>query len=104
VTGVSGCYLRQPDANYGHPFTHPQAKIRDLAPEEIDVAGRRLICQGREVQAAAAFAEWGSDVVATVYSSPEVPGGSVKTDLRTHMEGRPAAFVGRVVEMSVTGK
>jgi hypothetical protein len=87
-----------------HPFTHPQAKIRDLAPEEIDVAGRRLVCQGREVQAAAAFAEWGSDVQATVYSHPEVPGGSVKIDLRTHMDGRPAAFAGRVVEMSVTGK
>jgi len=87
-----------------HPFTHPQAKVRDLAAEEIDVAGRRLACQGREVQAAAAFAEWGSDVLATVYSHPEVPGGSVRIDLRTHMEGRPAAFAGRVVEMSVAGK
>jgi hypothetical protein len=87
-----------------NPFTHPQAKIRDLAPEEIDVAGRRLACQGREVQAAAAFAEWGSDVRATVYSNPEVPSGSVKIDLRTHMEGRPVAFAGRVVEMSVAGK
>ena len=87
-----------------HPLTHPQAKIRDLAAEEIDVAGRRLACQGREVQAAAGFVEWGSDVQATVYSNSEVPGGSVKIDLRTHMEGRPAAFAGRVVEMSVAGK
>jgi len=87
-----------------HPLTHPQAKIRDLAAEEIDVAGRRLSCQGREVQAAAGFVEWGSDVQATVYSNPEVPGGTVKIDLRTHMEGRPAVFAGRVVEMSVAGK
>lgn len=82
-----------------HPLTHPHAKIRDLAAEEIDVVGRRLACQGRDVQAAASFAEWGSDVRATIYSHPEVPGGTVKIDLRTHMEGRPVVFAGRVVEM-----
>lgn len=87
-----------------HPFTHPQATVRDLAAEDIDVAGRRLACQGREVRAADSFAEWGSDVQATVYSHPEVPGGTVKIDLRTHMEGRPVAFAGRVVETSVAGK
>ena len=87
-----------------HPLTHPQASVVDLPGKTVEVAGRSLPCQGREVRVRATFAEWGTNVAAILYSHPDVPGGMVSVGLRTYMEGKSAAFAARVVQTHVAGK
>jgi len=87
-----------------HPLTHPQASVVDLPGKTVEVDGRGLPCQGREVRVRATFAEWGTNVAAILYSHPDVPGGMVSVGLRTYMEGKSAAFAARVVQTHVAGK
>lgn len=87
-----------------HPMTHPKASLVDLPAKTMEVGGRALECQGREVRAEAMFPEWGTNVAANVYSHAEIPGGMVSVGLRTHMQGKSVAFAGRVVEMHVEGQ
>ena len=87
-----------------HPLTHPQASVVDLPAKTVEVAGRSLPCQGREVRARATFPEWGTNVAAILYGHPGVPGGMVSIGLRTYMQGKSAAFAARVVQMHVACK
>jgi len=82
-----------------HPLTHPRASVRDLPAKTMEVGDRRFACHGREIRTEAMFPEWGTNPEASVYSHSDVPGGMVSVDLRTHMEGKSVAFVGRVVQI-----
>ncbi len=84
-----------------HPATAPQRHQRDLPPETLTVGGQALTCEGRQIQAAGEFPEWGSDIDAILYSSTDIPGGSARLDVSLTLSGKPARFVGQVVEMHI---
>lgn len=84
-----------------HPATHPQAILRELPAKAYDVDGQQFVGRGQEIRANGTFPEWGSDLVANVYSSPLIPGGLLDLDLRTHKNGKPVTITGRVVRMHV---
>jgi pimeloyl-ACP methyl ester carboxylesterase len=76
----------------GDPRTHPEARISTLPKKAFTLAGRSLECAGVAVQCPASFPEWGTGVDATIYSRPDIPGGIVKLDLRTHTAGRAVRY------------
>ena len=49
-------------------------------------------------RAGASFADWGSDLTATVFHCDELPGGLGEIDIKSHSDGEPFRFRGKVVE------
>ena len=84
-----------------HPLTSPTAKIADLPPETLTIAGRTLICRARTVEAPGEFAEYGRGVSATVYQNESLPGGMARVWLKSNKGDQPFEFRGDVVEFAV---
>jgi hypothetical protein len=56
---------------------------------------------GRSLDADASFPQWGSDLTATAYRCPDLPGGLVELKLNSHFRGEPITFDGRVVDYGI---
>ena len=84
-----------------HPTTHPRSKLKDLPIKQVTVKGRTFSCPGRSIDADADFPDWGSDLTATAYRCPELPGGLVELTLDSHFQGKPFKFAGRVVDFKI---
>ncbi len=84
-----------------HPNTHPLSKMQDLSSKQVTLKGRTFTCLGRSIDADASFPQWGSDLTATVYRCAELPGGSAEIKLKSHFQGEPFAFEGRVVDFRI---
>ena len=54
----------------------PQGQLLDTGEEEIQVAGRRILCRWTEVREAA-------NVIVRTWTNSEVPGGIVRREIRT---------------------
>lgn len=84
-----------------HPLTSPSARITDLPPETVTIAGKALPCRARTVQASGEFPEYGRGVWATVDQNDGVPGGIVKLWLKSSKGNKPFEFRGQVVQYGV---
>jgi hypothetical protein len=87
-----------------HPTTDPRSKLADLPAKRITVKGRTLTCLGRSIDADGSYPDWGSDLTATAYRCPELPGGLAEVELESHFEGEPFKFEGRVVDFKIVGE
>ena len=81
-----------------HPLTSSTAKISDLPDETLTVAGRKLSCHVRTVQATGMFPDYGQGVSVTLYQNETVPGGTVRLWLRSSKDNQPFEFRGDAVE------
>ncbi len=79
-----------------HPLSDPAARIDELPPESISVAGASLICRVQRVQTDREYPEYGRGVTATVCQNDAVPGGLVRVRLESSRSGQPFAFHGEV--------
>ncbi len=84
-----------------HPSTHPQSRISDLPAKRFTVKGRAFSCQGRSIDADAEFPDWGSDLTATVYRCPDIPGTLVQIALDSHFQGQSFKFEGRTIDFDI---
>jgi hypothetical protein len=48
--------------------------------------------------AAGSYPDWGSDLTATVYRCPDLPGGLAELKIESHFQGKPFSFKGRTVD------
>jgi hypothetical protein len=84
-----------------HPTTHPQSKFKDLPPKQFTVKGRTFTCPGRSIDADGSFPDWGSDITATTYRCPDLPGGLVSLEIESHFQGKPFKFDGKIVDFNI---
>jgi pimeloyl-ACP methyl ester carboxylesterase len=87
-----------------HPATHPDARIRSLGTETVQIGSRRLRCSVNQISAPGSFADWGDHPEVTVYSSREVPCGIVKVDIKTQVDNQTVEVHGKVVDFYAAGK
>jgi hypothetical protein len=88
------------DPSY-HPTTDPRSKIADLPAKRVTVKGQTFTCSGRSIDAAESYPDWGSDLTATAYRCPDLPGGVVEIELESHFEREPFTFEGRMVDFKI---
>jgi hypothetical protein len=81
-----------------HPTTDPRSKLAALPAKRLAVKGQTLSCPGRTIDADGSYPDWGSDLTATGYRCPDVPGGLIELELASHFRGEPFVFKGRVVD------
>jgi pimeloyl-ACP methyl ester carboxylesterase len=84
-----------------HPLTHTRARKQQLADETLDVGSHKLACKSQSVATNGTFEVWGSNISATVASSPEIPGGIVRLHLKTTLDGKPVELTGQAVDYGV---
>ena len=80
------------------PATHPSRLVTDLPDTTIRVGSRELTCKARTASAPGHFRDWGSDPQATLCTSPEIPSGIVRIDIRTRFEQHTIAVQGQAVD------
>jgi hypothetical protein len=86
-----------------HPMTNPKSRIETLRSEEVAVGGRKLLCEVKRIASPADSPVWGRDVRGTVYTCHSVPGGIVRIDLETTLQGRRIRLVAALREFVVSG-
>ncbi len=86
----------------GNPLTHPDRQVENHADEAVVVDGREIRCRVFSVRTPGDSLAWGRDVQATVHASDAVPGGIVKIELVTHVDGREFRYRGRLVGFKAT--
>jgi hypothetical protein len=84
-----------------HPTTDPATKLEDLPARSVTVKGRTYTCPGRSIDAGGEYPDWGSDLTATAYRCPDLPGGLAELKLESHLQGEPFSFEGRVVDFRI---
>jgi pimeloyl-ACP methyl ester carboxylesterase len=80
-----------------NPLTHPDGQVENHADELVDVDGHEIPCRVFSVHTPGDSLAWGRDVRATVHVSDAVPGGIVRMDLVTHIDGRQVHYRGQLV-------
>lgn len=81
-----------------HPATDPHAVIKDQPIKRFLVKGQTFSCLGRTIDAGGSYPDWGSDLTATAYRCPDLPGGLVQLELESHLQGKPFKFDGKAVD------
>ena len=64
-----------------NPWTNPQARVKDLGDDSIQIKGKTLQCKGKEVVLHVEFGEplpTTEDALHRKWVNPEIPGGTVK--------------------------
>lgn len=84
-----------------HPTTDPDTRLADLPAKEFTMKGRACDCPGRSIDADGDYPDWGSDLTATVYRCPELPGGIAELKLESHFRGELFRFEGRTVDYRI---
>jgi hypothetical protein len=84
-----------------HPTADPASTLKDLPAREFSVKGRTFTCSGRSIDAGGDYPDWGSDLVATVYGCPDLPGGAAELKLESHLQGELFRFAGRVTDFRI---
>ncbi len=84
-----------------HPSTDPGTRHKDLPAKAIVVNGRTLTCPGRSIDADGNYPEWGSDLTATMYQCPDLPGGLAEIELESHLQREPFKFTGRIEDFRI---
>ena len=87
-----------------HPLTHPESRIRETGRETIVIKNRNFDCEGKSVTTTAEFPDWGKDVNGAVYTTPEIPGGIAKIQIKLYLDGQSVEFAVRAVDVHVAGK
>jgi hypothetical protein len=87
-----------------HPRTDPASRIKDLPAKTVSVKGRTFTCTGRTLDTDGSYPDWGSDLKATVYSCPDLPGGLAEIELESHLQGETFKFKGRVVDFKIVAE
>jgi pimeloyl-ACP methyl ester carboxylesterase len=81
-----------------HPLTAPGHTRTELPAREIMLAGRTWLCQGYQLRAPGEFPRWGTDVTATIYTHPDIPGHIARLELQTTINGQLTEFAAELVE------
>ena len=83
------------------PRTHPNAVIRDLGMEDVEVAGQIFHCPVRELELHAeteGFITNVQDMYGRAAVSPDMPGRFVKVFLRTKTPHHESEMTGQIVD------
>ncbi len=78
-----------------HPSTDPGTRFTELPAKSFAVKGRTVSCPGRSIRAGGNYPDWGSDLTATTYQCPDLPGGIIELHLASHLQGQPFKFSGQ---------
>jgi pimeloyl-ACP methyl ester carboxylesterase len=84
-----------------HPLTSPSAKITGMPAETLTIAGKRLNCRVKTVQAEGEFPEYGRGVSVTLWQNEALPGGTARVWLKSSKGNQPFEFRGEVVEYGI---
>ncbi len=87
-----------------HPATHPAKTVKPLPNKKCNIGNRVFDCQGKYISVKGKFYNWGTNPQATVYSSPDIPGGIAQLDIKTEINGKSLNFNGKVVDYYIAGK
>lgn len=84
-----------------NPRTNPQAQVKELADERIEVKGQTFQCKGKEV---VVHAEFGGplptteDVQLRTWPHPDIPGGTVKVFLARKSASHEMEIAAQVID------
>ena len=84
-----------------HPVTHPSAKLKVLGKEDVEVAGKTIRCEIREVRVRTKLDDLvraEQDMTIRVHRSEVIPGAMARVVLRTKTDEHTSEVTGRVVE------
>ena len=84
----------------GHPLTDPSASVQEQKSRTVEVGGKQIATHVKTVTANGNYPTWGKNVQATVWSSPNVPGGIVQIKLTSEMDGQKTELFGKLVNFS----
>lgn len=84
-----------------HPTTDPATKRADLPARTFTIKGRTCECPGRSIDAPGSYPDWGSDLTATLYYSPDIPGHVAEMKIESHFKGEPFSFEGQTLDFRI---
>ncbi len=94
---IAEAWIDPPD----HPATDPRTQTTALPAKRITIKGRSFDCPGWKIAAPGTYPDWGSDLHATPYRCPELPGGLAELTLESHMQGQRFKFDGTAVDFNI---
>jgi hypothetical protein len=86
---------------HAQPLTHPNTKVKDLAPVTQEIAGKSMKCKARSVTTRGDFTAWGHNPSATLLLNDQIPGHIAAIKLKTQIDGRNVQYDVKTVKFNV---
>lgn len=84
-----------------HPALHADSKTTKGSTESLTIGGKRFACASEVIESPAEFEIWGKRPRIQVLVSPDMPGGLVRIELKSTLDGRSVELSGTVVEYHI---